>query len=394
MRALRYDIFCKVVDNYGDAGVSWRLARQLVREHSVSVTLWIDALASLAKIADGIDPSLDGQASAGVRVRAWSEPSRHPEQRAGPAFGERGIDLPDVVIEAFGCGLPGEYLEAMAASTRAPVWINLEYLSAEPWVESAHALPSPQPRLPLTRYFYFPGFTDRTGGLLREAGLIEDRQRAQADPTGRDSVLRSLGVAAPRDGLIVSLFCYPNPALSPLLDAWAEGDEPVLCLVPEGVATPSLDQWTGGNVPHAGQSITRGRLTLTTFPFVAQDDYDRVLWQCDLNFVRGEDSFVRAQWAVRPFVWHIYPQTDDAHRVKLEEFLRRFEVGLDPAAAEAANRFWLAFNDRRPDEAALVWPAFCAALRPLSDHGARWGDRLARQRDLASGLVEFCESRL
>jgi len=179
-----------------------------------------------------------------------------------------------------------------------------------------------------------------------------------------------------------------------LLDVWAEGDEPVLCLVPEGVATPSLDAWTGGNVPHAGQSITLGRLTLTTLPFVAQDDYDRVLWQCDLNVVRGEDSFVRAQWAARPFVWHIYPQADDAHRVKLEEFLRRFEVGLDIAAAEAANRFWLAFNDRPPADAALAWPAFRAALQPLSDHGAGWANRLAKQGDLASGLVEFCESRL
>jgi uncharacterized repeat protein (TIGR03837 family) len=119
-----------------------------------------------------------------------------------------------------------------------------------------------------------------------------------------------------------------------------------------------------------------------------------VLWQCDLNFVRGEDSFVRAQWAARPFVWHIYPQADDAHRVKLEEFLRRFEVGLDPAAAEAANQFWLAFNGRRTEDAALAWPAFRAALPRLREHGAGWADRLAKQPDLASGLVEFCESRL
>src|SRR5438067_4673608 len=367
MAAQRYDIFCKVVDNYGDAGVSWRLARQLVREHGVSVTLWIDALASLAKIAEGIDPSRDVQTSAGVRVRVWSEPFRHPEQREGPAFGERGVDLPDVVIEAFGCGLPDEYLEAMAASTRAPVWINLEYLSAEPWVESAHGLPSPQPRLPLTRYFYFPGFTARTGGLLREAGLIAMRERAQADRSARSDLLRELAPAASSETLVVSLFCYANPALPALLDAWVEGDESVLCLVPEGVATPSLDAWTGGNVPHARQSLTRGRLTLATLPFVTQDDYDRLLWHCDVNIVRGEDSFVRAQWAAQPFVWHIYPQADDAHRVKQNEFLRRYEVGLDGECAQAVNRFWTAFNDQQPD-VARAWPPFRAALPRIAAH--------------------------
>ena len=74
MPAQRYDVFCKVVDNYGDAGVTWRLARQLVREHDLAVTLWIDALASLAKIAPRVDALRDDQVLAGVRIRMWKEP--------------------------------------------------------------------------------------------------------------------------------------------------------------------------------------------------------------------------------------------------------------------------------------------------------------------------------
>src|SRR5438105_8672279 len=391
MPAQRFDIFCKVVDNFGDAGVSWRLARQLVREHGIAVTLWIDALASLAKIAPDVDGARDDQLHAGVRVRMWV---CHPERREGPAFGEQAFDLPDVVIEAFGCGLPQPYVDAMAATSRPPVWINLEYLSAEPWVESAHGLPSPQPRLPLTRYFFFPGFTARTGGLLREAGLIEARERIKSDLGGRKTLLESLGIAAPSDGIAVSRFCYANHGLTSLLDTWAEGDEEILCVVPEGVATAALDAWTGGNVPHAKQSQTRGRLTLATIPFLAQDDYDRLLWHCDVNVVRGEDSFVRAQWAARPFVWHIYPQADDAHRVKLEEFLRRYEIGLDTKAAEAVNRFWLGFNGDQHDAAALAWPTFRAALPALSAHGIEWVGRLRKLPDLASELVEFCRDRL
>jgi uncharacterized repeat protein (TIGR03837 family) len=381
MPAQRFDIFCKVVDNYGDAGVSWRLARQLVREHDIAVTLWIDALASLARIAPDVDSVRDDQLHAGVRIRHWRD-----------SFAR--FELPDVVVEAFGCGLPQAYLEAMAATSRPPVWINLEYLSAEPWVESAHGLPSPQPRLPLTRYFYFPGFTERTGGLLREAGLIDARERAHSDRRARKELWASLGVAAPSDSIAVSLFCYASVGLTSLLDAWAEGDEPVLCVVPEGVATASLDAWTGGNVPHARQSRTRGRLTLATIPFLAQDDYDCLLRRCDVNVVRGEDSFVRAQWAARPFVWHIYPQADDAHRVKVEEFLRRYEVGLDTAASQTVNRFWLGFNGDQPDAAALAWPAFRAALPELSAHGIEWVNRLRKLPDLASELVLFCADRL
>jgi uncharacterized repeat protein (TIGR03837 family) len=394
MPAQRFDIFCKVVDNFGDAGVSWRLARQLVREHDIAVTLWIDALSSLTKIAPDVDGMRDDEVHAGVRIRVWREPFRHPEQREGPAFGERGFELPDVVVEAFGCGLPQSYLDAMVARSPQPVWINLEYLSAEPWVESAHGLPSPQPRLPLTRYFFFPGFTARTGGLLREAGLIEARERAHSDGRARKALWTLLGIDAPVDGIAVSLFCYANIGLTSLLDAWAEGDEPVLCVVPEGVATAALDAWTGGNVPHAKQSLTRGRLTLATIPFLAQDNYDRLLWCCDINVVRGEDSFVRAQWAARPFVWHIYPQTDDAHRVKLEEFLCRYEGGLDAETAQTVNRFWLAFNGDQPDVAALAWPAFRAALPALSAHGIAWANRLRKLPDLASELVLFCADRL
>jgi uncharacterized repeat protein (TIGR03837 family) len=382
MTGPRWDIFCRVVDNYGDAGVCWRLARQLEREHGIAVTLWIDALASLNRIAPGLAHALNDQSCGAIRVRTWDEPFA-------------AFDLPDAVIEGFGCGLPTPYLEAMAVAGHPLVWINLEYLSAEPWVESAHALPSPQPQLPLTRHFYFPGFTDATGGLLRESGLLAARDSAQASPAQRAMAWRTAGLAPPAESVLtVSLFCYATAALPALLDAWAEGDEAILCAVPEGVATASLDAWTGGGVPHAGQSLARGRLTLATLPFVAQDAYDRLLWQCDANIVRGEDSFVRAQWAARPFVWHIYPQSDDAHRVKLDEFSRRFEAGLDVDAANALNGFWQAFNDGDGAASAAAWPAFRAAVPALTDHGKRWAERLALLPDLASGLVKFCRDRL
>jgi uncharacterized repeat protein (TIGR03837 family) len=381
MPAQRFDIFCKVIDNYGDAGVSWRLARQLVREHGIAVSLWIDALDALARLAPRVDVDRADQVVDGVRARAMSA--------SLDAF-----ELPDVVVEAFGCGLPDRYLEAMVDAPRPPVWINLEYLSAEPWVEGTHGLPSPQPRLPLTRHFFFPGFTAATGGLLREAGLLERRRAAQANSDdARATAWQALGIAGPAPGsLRVSIFCYPNRALASLLDLWADGSEPVACYVPEGVATAALDAWSGGATPLPGQSRIRGALALTTLPFVDQDAYDRLLWRCDVNFVRGEDSFVRAQWAARPFVWHIYPQAGEAHRAKLEAFLHRYTAGLDAGAALASARFWRAWNDGEADTSA--WTPFRSAFPMLAVHGRRWADQLAELPDLAASLVQFARDRL
>jgi len=370
MSGRRWDVVCRVVDNYGDAGVCWRLARQLAREHRLEVTFWIDRIATLARFEPSVDAQLRVQSCAGVNVRCLDDSAPAPP-------------LPDAVVEGFGCGLPPAYLDAMATAAKQPLWINLEYLSAEPWVDSAHGLASVHPRLPLTRYFWFPGFTPRTGGLLREAGLLEARDRAQ----GR--ALRRAG-----DPLRIVLFCYPNRALPALFDAWSESDEAVACAIPEGVATAALDVWLRGGVPHAGQSIVRGRLTLDVIPFMTQGAFDRLLWRSAVNFVRGEDSFVRAQWAARAFVWQPYPQEGDAHRLKLDAFLTRYLAGCDPALHGPLVRFWQAFNDEDAPATCVAWPAYRDAIPGIETHAHRWSDTLVDLPQLTAGMVDFAERRL
>src|SRR4029453_4749701 len=137
-----------------------------------------------------------------------------------------------------------------------------------------------------------------------------------------------------------------------------------------------------------------GPLTVTAIPFVDQDAYDRLLWRCDLNFVRGEDSFVRAQWAARPLVWHVYPQADDAHRVKLDEFLARYRVGLDAATFAAIEAFWHPWTEGDGLGAAAAWPAYRASLPAQAAHVTAWADRMAAKPDLATDLVQFASDRL
>jgi len=380
--SLRWDVFCRVVDNFGDAGVCWRLARQLHHEHGIAVTLWIDDIANLARFVPGIAVQRADQAAEGVRVCRLD------------SLASGDFELPDVVIEGFGGGLPEPYLAAMAAKPRPPVWIVLEYLSAEPWIDTSHGLPSRHPTLPLTRWFWFPGFTRKSGGVLREAGVLAARDAFRSDVEAQRRMWRGIGVSPQEGALTVSLFCYANAALPALLDAWAEGDDPVLCVVPDGVARSDLDRYCAGAVPHAGEAVQRGRLTLAVVPFVDQDAFDRRLWACDVNFVRGEDSFMRAQWAGQPFVWHIYPQEEDAHLAKMDAFLTRMEASLPEDVRLPQRAFWYAWNAADPAATAAAWRGFRAALPGLTVVARAWARALARQHDLASALVRYCESRL
>jgi uncharacterized repeat protein (TIGR03837 family) len=373
------DIFCNVVDNYGDIGVCWRLAQLLAHEHGLAVRLWVDDLASLAKLCHELDAAAVQQQCRGIEVELW----RKPFPDVLPA---------ELVIEAFACKLPQSYLEAMAAQAQEPVWINLEYLSAEDWVESHHKLPSPHPSLPLTRYFFFPGFTPQTGGLLLERDLFARRDAFQRDAKQQQAFWQSIGMERPAaETLKVSMFAYENSALPGLLDAWASGPQPVLCLVPEGRILPQIEQYFGGHAPQAGRDYRRGRLHVRVMPFVEQQRYDLLLWACDINFVRGEDSFVRAQWAGKPFIWQIYPQHDAAHLKKLEAFLMLYGKQLGRSAYDALRGMWLAWNTETMSIEAGTgrwWPAFMAAHGELERHTQHWAQQLA-ENNLALNLLDF-----
>lgn len=358
---MQADIFCRVVDNYGDIGVCWRLARRLRAGHDWQIRLWVDDLRAFARIQPEIDAHAARQSLQGIEVLRWDDDAVIPQPG-------------DVVIEAFACDLPAAFVARMRE--RPPVWVNLEYLSAEDWVESCHAMPSQRPD-GLTKYFFFPGFTAATGGLIREPGLSAERDAFQADKAAQQAFLGRLGVQgqAP-DSRVVSLFCYPQAPFREL--AQALGRRPTLLLVPQGVA-PGLEEAAGG------------QLQIARIPFVTQPDFDRLLWCADINFVRGEDSFVRAAWAARPLVWQIYPQEENVHLEKLQAWLNRYPA---PAAARALFEAW---NDASGQadwqaliDAALenpVWPAWQAAARD-------WDAGFAQRPDLGDALADFCAKLL
>jgi len=289
-------------------------------------------------------------------------------------------------------------VEAMAAQVRKPVWINLEYLSAEDWVEGCHKLPSPHASLPLVKYFFFPGFTGKTGGLLLEQGLLARRDAFQRDPQAIAAYWKSLGITAPKtDETRVSLFCYENSALPELFAAWAESRASILCLVPEGPALSQVAAFFGEVQAVSGEVFRHGNLEVRVLPFVEQAGYDELLWACDINFVRGEDSCVRAQWAGKPFVWHIYPQHDGVHLQKLSAFMKLYCSGLPSDAAQALHGLWELWNgadgSRQPHStgSGQAWNDFRGHRSILRQHALNWGQKLS-VNSLAFNLLDFSRS--
>ena len=349
-----WDLFCRVIDNFGDVGVVSRLARDLAARGE-TVRLWLDDPSALAWMA----PAGLGTA---VEVRHWA--ARTPLPAAG-----------DVVVETFGCDPPAAFVSAMAARPQPPLWINLEYLSAETYVELTHGLPSPQgagPGRGLTKWFFYPGFIEATGGLLREPGLLAERAAFDSP-----AWLAAQDIEARPDERLVSLFCYdtaPLPALLAALEATASA--PTLLLLAQGAAQ---------RLSH-GLELPPGVRTVA-LSWLSQPDYDRLLWACDLNFVRGEDSFVRAMWAGAPFVWQIYPQDDAAHAAKLDAFLALFTAEAGDAGPAIA-RFMQSWNGLAPG-VALTLPEF-KAWRQAS---LGWRNRLATQDDLSTRLLAFAHGK-
>lgn len=360
---LHWDIFCRVIDNFGDLGVAWRLACNLAGRGQV-VRLWADDTSALAWMAP--------QGAPGVEVRAWTAP-----------IDMTGITPGDVLIETFGCDIDAEFIATYAKqiglSGQPCVWINLEYLSAEAYAARCHGLPSPVmsgPGRGLTKHFYYPGFTADTGGLLREPELMARQARFD-----RDAWLARQGVPWQGERL-VSLFCYEPAGLGDLLDTLANDAQPTRLLVTHGRASVAVRAEVLKKDRHHPMWNRQDLLSFFYLPQLSQMDYDHLLWASDVNFVRGEDSLVRALWAGKPFVWQIYPQHDAAHAHKLVAFLDWLRA---PDSLRAFHQKWngLSLPAVTPGDTQFApddWQA-CATQAKA---------RLLQQGDLTIQLLGFC----
>ena len=375
---LGWDIFCTVIDNYGDIGICWRVARQLVREHGQQVRLWVDDLDSFSRIFPAIDTGSEVQFHEDVEIRRWYE-------------GMATTQPADVVVEAFACRVPENFLQTMALRSPKPVWINLEYFSAESWVAECHGLGSPHPRLPLTQYFFIPGIGPGTGGVLGSPEELQLLDSFQSDAVARRAFWNDLGVPDD-DAMRDSLFAYDNPAIPSLIEALRQASRPLRVLASEGKSLAQVAAALDLPVLRAGDSHSQGSLTVQVLPFIEQNRYDQLLWACDVNFVRGEDSFVRAQHAARPLVWQAYMQEGGAQWPKIEAFLGNYVAGLSPNAEFALREAWRVWNagENRPE----IWLDWLGHLSEYQQHARDWAGKLRSWPNLVDELVKFTRSKV
>ncbi len=371
------DIFCRVIDNFGDAGVTWRLSQRFLALGVLRVRLVIDRPEVLALLV----PELDHQKAAasraqalGVEVCGWEAFERTAEKDLRPA---------GLVLETFGCRLPESYERAMAREWEArtasglPVegsgrlYMNLDYLSAESWIEACHNVWGLHPTLPIRKLWFFPGFTDRTGGVTIEDDYEERRLAFEKE---KPAFLRSLGCDPEIPRLF--LFAYPENALEALVRGLRALRTPLTVLAAPGGAGDAVQNMLDGNE----------FIRVVRPGFFPQRDFDRLLWASDALIVRGEDSFLRAQLAARPLFWATYATEDRAHVVKMKAWLAR-TAPLMPesvrALHERANLAWLE-GDLPEDLFVRWWKA-----RPELEEGfARWKAGLMRRGDLARHILE------
>jgi uncharacterized repeat protein (TIGR03837 family) len=357
-KAKHWDVFCRIVDNFGDIGVCWRLSQQLAHEHNLQIRLFIDDLAVASHIIPALDYKLTSQVINHVEILSWQSADT--------------INPADVALETFSCELPANYLAAIKGNT---VWVNLEYLSAESWVAEFHARSSNNTKP--ARHFFFPGFTEATGGLIREANIFKENQLIKNQQQSQSHTLN------------VSLFCYPHAPIADLLNAMAKSNQRVNCYVPASSILSQVAEFFHLDTIETGSILSKRNLTVHVIPFLSQVDYDQLLASCDINFVRGEDSWIRAIWAAKPFIWQPYLQSENTHMTKLNAFLDFFYADCEAHTKTVIYKThsdWVAGNISTG-----TWQNYLDDLHVTKPFTLNKASQLATQTDLASKLVIFLQ---
>lgn len=351
---------CKVIDFFGDIGVAWRIAKQLKVDFNIEVYLLVDDLVTTKRLIPSIDLSLQKQTINGINICHCD-------------FSEDSTSLPpppDFVFNLFNIDLPHSYKTLI--KRKKSKYIAIEYLSAEPWVDNFHLKPSIDPRSGLIKTYFYPGFTNQTGGLIREKGLF--LRREAFNQSRRKKFIQSLG--GDPNLYSISLFYYPIQKIEVFLDVMDHIKKPAQFFIPQYLFD-LLKLKNNYQFIH-----------IIPYPFLNHDDFDNLLWSCDLNFVRGEDSWTRAIWAGKPFIWQPYIQENNIHLIKLKAFLKRYCEACDQDLSEILIKMHDDWSNNKFNE--VLWRDFFKQQARLETFVLKQSHHYFKEASFVESLVDYC----
>ena len=339
------DIFCQVIDNYGDVGVAYRLAREFKRVHpNKKLRFVINQTEELNLIRRSED----------IEIILYKDISKI----------ENSADL---IIESFGCEIPKEYMDK--ALKKSKLIINLEYFSAEKWVDDFHLQESFLGGN-LKKYFFIPGLSKKSGGILLDNEFLERKKKVEAN---KEYYLEKFEIKEKYD-LIGSVFSYEKNFDS-LIEELKKLDKKIILLI--------LSEKTQKNfIKYFDNGNNYDKIKFVKLPFFTYDKYEELLALCDFNLVRGEDSFVRALLLGKPFLWHIYPQDENTHIKKLESFLEKY-----CSNNKELKQTFINYNINKDD-----FSYFFKNFKEIEKYNKNYANYLIKNCNLMEKLINFIEN--
>lgn len=375
-------VFVRVIDNWGDVGVGWRLCMQLACSFPWRVRLWIDDVAALGKLVLAAELAAVQDT---VMVEKWSDDDSVSLRLAQLAD-------PVMVIETFGCDLPSPVLRRMQQCQ--PLWLNWEYLTAEDWAVDLQAMPSLQGN-GLAKYFWFMGIDLQSGGLLREANYLSRRNEFLQQPCVQQAFKQQYGLPLEHVGQLWLIFAYTSERWAEWLSMWRGADEPITLWLAGHEVADSLRAAgviAADALQQVGDTFELEQVTMVRIPFVPQSAFDNLLWLADGAIVRGEDSFVRALWAGLPFLWHIYQQEEAVHLQKLDAYWHKASINWPASVREAVLALSADLNGGEHLSESLrlrLWQNLRSEWQNWVNAASTWSDSLHLHSSAMERLARF-----
>lgn len=379
------DIFCEIIDNYGDIGVVYRTAKELQKIFPKSkIRVFLNRLDEFKKINSQV-LDLPSQNIDGIEYITFDYLRDNANE----------LLTAQVIIEAFGCQIPEEYMEI--AYDNSELLINLEYLSAEDWIEDFHLQSSPLGRGKLKKVFFMPGFTEKSGGVIADSNYLERIQRILENKEFYEK--KYLSDIEDRENKIVgTLFSYEKN-FTPLLEDLKKLDKDVVILAMGEKTQDSLRKILKNfSIEDFRNSLKYGKIEIRFLNFLNQEEYEELINIVDFNFVRGEDSFIRAVLTGKPYMWHIYCQEEYAHMDKIEGFLDKYRRVIENFSDEDfllnMEKFFKDYNFRKENSLELgkeSYLYFFENLAKIEKYNTIFRDFLIQKCNLINKLKDFIE---